>query len=48
MDLESAQAIVVDVLHRASNQNADILKPAEAKLKEWETQPHFYTILLVR
>lgn len=47
MDFESTQAIVLEVLLRASSQDADVLKPAEAKLKEWETQPGFYTILFV-
>ncbi|XP_044739459.1 importin-11 [Chrysoperla carnea] len=45
MDLETAQTIVLETLHKASNQNPDILKPAESKLREWETQPGFYSIL---
>lgn len=47
MDLETAQTIVLETLHKASNQNPDILKPAESKLREWETQPGFYSILFV-
>lgn len=47
MDLVSTQAMVVEVLQQASSQNPDILKPAEAKLREWESQPGFYTVLLV-
>lgn len=47
MDVGSTQAIVLETLHRASSQEADVLKPAEAKLKEWETQPGFYTVLFV-
>lgn len=39
--------MVLEVLQRASSQNPDILKPAENKLKEWETQPGFYTVLFV-
>lgn len=48
MDPVSTDQIVLDVLQRASSQNPDILKPAEAKLGEWETQPGFYTVLSVR
>lgn len=47
MDLGSTQAIVLEVLQRASSQDAEILKPAEAKLIEWEVQPGFYTVLYV-
>lgn len=46
MDLGNAQAMVVEVLQRASSQNPELLKPAEVKLREWETQPGFYTVLL--
>ncbi|XP_060524948.1 importin-11 [Cylas formicarius] len=45
MDLTSTHAVVLDVLQRASSQNPEILKPAETKLREWETQPGFYSIL---
>lgn len=45
--MESTDALVLEVLRRASSQNADILKPAETKLLEWETQPGFYTALYV-
>lgn len=45
--MESTDALVLEVLHRASSQNPEILKPAEAKLKEWETQPGFYSVLFV-
>lgn len=47
MDPGSTDQVVLDVLQRASSQNPDILKPAEAKLGEWETQPGFYTVLSV-
>lgn len=47
MDIVQTQAIVLEALHRASSQDADVLKPAEAKLKEWETRPGFYTVLFV-
>ncbi|XP_017775673.1 PREDICTED: importin-11 [Nicrophorus vespilloides] len=45
MDPVSTQSMVLEVLQRASSQNADILKPAEAKLREWEIQPGFYSML---
>lgn len=47
MDLQTTHSMVLEVLQRASSQNPDILKPAETKLKEWETQPGFYTVLFV-
>lgn len=47
MDITSTQNIVIEALQRASSQNPDILKPAEEKLREWETQPGFYSTLLV-
>lgn len=47
MEIQSTQAVVLEVLQRASSQNALILKPAEAKLLEWETQAGFYTVLFV-
>jgi hypothetical protein len=45
MNTASTQDIVIEVLQRASSQNPEVLKPAEAKLREWETQPGFYTAL---
>lgn len=47
MDIENIHALVLDVLQRASSQNPEIFKPAEAKLLEWETQAGFYTVLFV-
>lgn len=48
MDMDKALSMVLDTLRCASSQNQDILKPAEEKLQEWETEPGFYSILLVR
>lgn len=48
MEAGSVHAMVLEALQRASSQNAEILKPAEAKLREWETQPGFYTVLFVK
>ena len=49
MDQESdqAKAIVFETLKSASSQNVDVLKPAEEKLKQWEAQPGFYSVLVV-
>ena len=47
MDLNSASSIVLQVLTQATSQNTAVLKPAEEQLKQWETQPGFYSVLLV-
>ena len=47
MDLATAHTLALDVLSRASSQDPEILKPAEAKLKEWETESGFYSVLYV-
>ncbi|CAH2049107.1 unnamed protein product, partial [Iphiclides podalirius] len=39
-------ALVLDTLNRATSQNTEVLKPAEKKLQEWETEPGFYSVLL--
>ncbi|GFN82406.1 importin-11 [Plakobranchus ocellatus] len=41
----SARPVVLETLSQACSQNADILKPAEQKLQQWETEPGFYSIL---
>ncbi|GLH14983.1 Importin-11 [Gryllus bimaculatus] len=46
MDMTTAQSVVLETLRHAANQNAEILKPAESRLREWETEPGFYSILL--
>lgn len=48
MDLNSASTIVLRVLTQATSQDTAVLKPAEEQLKQWETQPGFYSVLLVR
>lgn len=45
MDPNATHSLVLEVLQRASSQNPEILKPAETKLREWEDQPGFYTVL---
>ncbi|KAM9263124.1 importin-11 isoform 3-T4 [Morus bassanus] len=46
MDLNSASATVLQVLTQATSQDTAVLKPAEEQLKQWETQPGFYSVLL--
>ncbi|XP_074787652.1 importin-11 isoform X2 [Athene noctua] len=46
MDLNSASSIVLQVLTQATSQDTAVLKPAEEQLKQWETQPGFYSVLL--
>ncbi|NXG12148.1 IPO11 protein, partial [Sakesphorus luctuosus] len=46
MDLNSASAVVLRVLTQATSQDTAVLKPAEEQLKQWETQPGFYSVLL--
>uniref|UniRef100_A0A663N3W3 Importin-11 n=1 Tax=Athene cunicularia TaxID=194338 RepID=A0A663N3W3_ATHCN len=46
MDLNSASSIVLQVLTQATSQDTTVLKPAEEQLKQWETQPGFYSVLL--
>uniref|UniRef100_A0A8D0KZC3 Importin-11 n=1 Tax=Strix occidentalis caurina TaxID=311401 RepID=A0A8D0KZC3_STROC len=46
MDLNSTSTIVLRVLTQATSQDTAVLKPAEEQLKQWETQPGFYSVLL--
>ncbi|XP_039758405.1 importin-11 isoform X2 [Pararge aegeria] len=39
-------ALVLDTLNRATSQDAEVLKPAEKKLQEWEIEPGYYSVLL--
>lgn len=41
------EQMVYETLLQASSQHPDTLKPAEQKLKEWEVQPGFYSVLFV-
>ena len=43
----SPAAAVIETLMRACSQDASVLKPAESLLKQWETQPGFYSMLAV-
>jgi len=42
-----ALTMVLETLRQATNQNAEVLKPAEKKLQEWEVERGYYPILLV-
>lgn len=42
------EQLVYETLSQASSQHPDMLKPAEQKLKEWEVEPGFYSVLFVR
>lgn len=42
------EQMVYETLLQASSQHPDMLKPAEQKLKEWEVEPGFYSVLFVR
>lgn len=46
MDANSPQFMVYDALRCVCSQDTSLLKPAEAKLAEWEIQPGFYTTLI--
>ncbi|XP_044757044.1 importin-11 [Coccinella septempunctata] len=46
LDIAATEDNLLEALRRASSQDAAILKPAEAKLREWEVQPGFYSALL--
>ena len=38
--------VVLATLNKAGSQDADVLKPAEQQLKQWETQPGFHCTLM--
>lgn len=44
---EQAYSLVLETLHQAASQNPEILKPAEEKLKSWNTEPGFHSYLVV-
>ncbi|XP_030214058.1 importin-11 isoform X1 [Gadus morhua] len=46
MDMDSARLVVLQTLTQATSQDTAGLKPAEEQLKQWETQPGFYSVLL--
>ncbi|XP_037075925.1 importin-11-like [Pollicipes pollicipes] len=46
MALDAERAAVLQALTAAASQSVSDLKPAEAQLAQWETQPGFYTVLL--
>lgn len=44
--MSGGRELVLDTLRRATSQEAEILKPAELQLQEWETEPGFYSTLV--
>ncbi|CAK6950596.1 importin-11 isoform X1 [Scomber scombrus] len=46
MDMDSASSVVLQTLTQATSQDTAVLKPAEEQLRQWETQPGFYSVLL--
>ncbi|KAL0270682.1 UNVERIFIED_CONTAM: hypothetical protein PYX00_008008 [Menopon gallinae] len=46
MEVTDVELLVLETLRRATSQNIEILKPAELKLKEWEIEPGYYSVLL--
>ncbi|KAM3868244.1 importin-11 [Diretmus argenteus] len=46
MDVDSASSVVLQTLTQATSQDTAVLKPAEEQLRQWETQPGFYSVLL--
>ncbi|XP_062372497.1 importin-11 [Sardina pilchardus] len=46
MDIQSASSVVLQTLTQATSQDTSVLKPAEEQLRQWETQPGFYSVLL--
>ncbi|KAL4630065.1 importin-11 isoform X1 [Arapaima gigas] len=46
MDINSASSVVLQALTQATSQDTAVLKPAEEQLRQWETQPGFYSVLL--
>ncbi|XP_061527907.1 importin-11 isoform X3 [Phycodurus eques] len=46
MDIDGASSVVLKALTQATSQDTAVLKPAEEQLRQWETQPGFYSVLL--
>ncbi|XP_049837055.1 importin-11 isoform X1 [Schistocerca gregaria] len=45
-EISAPQQMVLGALRQAASQNVELLPDAESKLREWETEPGFYSILL--
>ncbi|XP_037536913.1 importin-11 [Nematolebias whitei] len=46
MEMDSGSSVVLQALTQATSQDTAVLKPAEEQLRQWETQPGFYSVLL--
>lgn len=44
---EQAYSLVLETLQQAASQNPEVLKPAEEKLKAWNTEAGFHSYLVV-
>uniref|UniRef100_A0A8C3G427 Importin-11 n=1 Tax=Cyclopterus lumpus TaxID=8103 RepID=A0A8C3G427_CYCLU len=44
--MDGASSVVLQALTQATSQDTAVLKPAEEQLRQWETQPGFYSVLL--
>uniref|UniRef100_A0A672GE66 Importin-11 n=1 Tax=Salarias fasciatus TaxID=181472 RepID=A0A672GE66_SALFA len=44
--MDRASSVVLQALTQATSQDTAVLKPAEEQLRQWETQPGFYSVLL--
>lgn len=47
MNAFNSENTILETLQAACSQDANILKPAEMILNQWEIQPGFYSVLLV-
>uniref|UniRef100_A0A8C2H5R6 Uncharacterized protein n=1 Tax=Cyprinus carpio TaxID=7962 RepID=A0A8C2H5R6_CYPCA len=48
MDIQSAGSVVLQALTQATSQDTAVLKPVEEQLRQWETQPGFCSVLLIK
>lgn len=46
MNVLDGSSMVLETLSKAASQNTELFKPAEQQLKQWETEPGFYSTLL--
>ncbi|XP_050703049.1 importin-11-like [Eriocheir sinensis] len=44
--MSGGKELVLETLRRATSQEAEVLKPAEQQLQQWETEPGFYSTLV--
>lgn len=44
--MSGGKELVLETLRRATSQEAEVLKPAEQQLQQWEAEPGFYSTLV--